>query len=121
MDLHPENNKIFAELAGIHICNGTEPISDSGAMRCAECGMAYHPMSCVQNFAADPRLVLKEMRKRKDWQEFLKSLPVSDEMTVECLAGGWHGITVVFAEDFIDYILDTTGRWRDAAIEWMKK
>lgn len=97
MDLHPENNKIFAELVGIPW--------DTHEGR-------YGNFNKNPNYAADSRLVLREMRRRYEddyvFAQFLFQLPV-------------HGTYPHVLGQFADLILDETGKIRDAAIEFMKE
>lgn len=70
------------------------------------------------DFAADPRLVLREMMKREDWPEFFHFL-------IE------KGLAVysrpIFGAERRPYYLsdtlftDTTGLLRDRAVEWMER
>jgi len=89
-------NKRFAELAGVS-CHVWETKGMDGKM--------YSHRQ--PNYAAEIREVLKVMRAREDWSLFAPTV------------GRWDGST---AEYFVrdDYILDTTGKLRDAAIEWME-
>lgn len=64
------------------------------------------------DFASDPRLVLREMMKRKDWPIFAKTLKYSIGDRE------YHGDTQTVG---IIYILDTTGRLRDAAIKFLEE
>lgn len=118
-DLHPENNKIFAELAGIPW--------DTHEGR-------YGNFNKNPNYAADPRLVLREMRKRKDFNHFLRYC----NGTTGAVEGGEYAIFDVKYEPSgrrerreehykytkrisVSYILDETGKLRDAAIEFLKE
>ena len=71
-------------------------------------GAAYEERSSKDNpdYAADPRLVLREMMKREDWLDFrlLMNRYSYDHLT--CIE--------------IELILDPTGKLRDMAIEWLK-
>ena len=60
------------------------------------------------DYAADPRLVLREMMKREDYKRFLGSIRV--DLNYD---------DVPYIEIF--YIMDTTGELRDRAIEWLEK
>jgi len=51
------------------------------------------------DYAADPRLVLREMAKRADFKLFMD---LDDDIPIE-------------------YVLDSTGKLRDMAIEYLKK
>ena len=104
MDLHPENNKIFAELVGI------KPIRIHGLnMYSEEIDRYEYP-----DYAADPRLVLREMMKRDDWNDFYKW--ASDHKQIL----DYNSQGTVFIR--LRYILDTTeGLLVKAGIEWMEK
>ena len=60
------------------------------------------------DYAADPRLGLREMMKREDYKRFLGSIRV--DLNYD---------DVPYIEIF--YIMDTTGELRDRAIEWLEK
>jgi hypothetical protein len=79
----------------------------------------------IPDFAADPRLVLREMMKRTVWPEFRDTV-------------GWHHAHAIIRSlqaDVLDkeitisgvdtihiwYILNTTGLLRDKAIEFLKE
>ena len=97
-DLHPENNKIFAELAGIPW--------DTHEGR-------YGNFNKNPNYAADPRLVLIEMMKRGDFH---------GDFGFQQVIGGPE-----YDKINLGYIIDdngeleTTGRARDAAIKFMEE
>lgn len=95
MDLHPENNKIFAELIGLHICK-----VDPELLRC-KCGSKGQPN--IPDYAADSRLVLREMERIGKLMGFLIELNLG-------ACGFIYG-----------YILDTAGELRDDAIRWLKE
>ena len=70
-----------------------------------------HIINNSPDYVADPRLVLREMMKREDWDSFCDYIGYLD-----------------FSEDGyplryvrMDYILDITGKLRDAAIEFLKE
>jgi hypothetical protein len=63
------------------------------------------------DFISDPRLVLREMRKRKDWDEFFAYL----------LPVGYNLSYRESAYVLVDYITDTTGLLAKAAVEWLRK
>ena len=77
--------------------------------KCSKCGMG---MSLVvyPDYAADPRLVLREMRKRDDWIDFQNWCFVG---VTELDGNVCYGVP-------IDLALDTTGKLRDMAIEYLK-
>jgi hypothetical protein len=100
-----DQNKHFAELVGAEIdwigctqfsggvCDWAGEVSDTF---CNDCIHAT-PL----DYAADPRLVLREMRKREDWSRF--------------------GREELYYMDLVGLVLDTTGKLRDAAIEWLER
>ncbi len=92
-----DKNREFAELCGVNPTKVENAIVFPGTM------------DKWPDFAADPRLVLREMMKREDWWKFILSIwddyPTIEEST--------HRF-------FTNYIIDTTGLLRDKAIEWMK-
>ena len=68
--------------------------------------MKEHLKKNNPDYAADPRIVLREMRKREDWRKFC--------MTIGDIGlNDWPLIKV-------GYVMDTTGKLRDMAIEWLK-
>ena len=88
-------NREFAELVGI---SPYESVFGNGD------GVGKRPI----DFAADPRLVLREMKQRKDWGKFV------------FVVGEWPGAWTTQGS-IVCYILDTTGKLRDKAIEFMKE
>ena len=74
--------------------------------KCSKCG-AGMSLVTYPDYATDPRLVLMEMMKREDWLDFrlLMNRYSYDHLT--CVE--------------IELILDTTGKLRDMAIEWLNK
>jgi len=112
-DPQPENNKKFAELVGI--CwheNDPPPIytMEYGIVLVCKCGfktqslteLNKHIKESNPDYAADPRLVLREMERIGKLMGFLIELNLG-------------------ACGFIySYILDETGKVRDAAIKFMK-
>ena len=61
----------------------------------------------VADFDLDPLLVLREMMKRKDWYQFLISIDCPVKFAEVCIP--------------ISYILDTSGKLRDAATKFMRR
>ena len=109
-------NREFAEMVGLcwHEQRG---IDENGSPYCS-CGFKIHITASEldmhieksnSNYAADPRLVLREMRKREDWPEFIQWL-FREYVSFEQIP--------YWLEYFI---LDTTGRCLCAAIEFMKE
>jgi len=113
-------NETFAEMVGIPWHKQISTKEDGYGCSCgflAYFGGVYGEH--IRNnpnpdYAADPRLVLKEMMKREDWPRFLDSI---DGMH-NCYD---YGQEIVW-RDWIEvkYLLDTTGKLRDKAIEWLK-
>ena len=73
--------------------------------------MNYHCRVNNPDYAADPRLVLREMEKRDDFNRFVAkingfSLDEDDELIDNAIP--------------IDLILDTTGKVGDLAIKWLE-
>lgn len=73
----------------------------------------YMPRT-IPDFAADPRLVLREMIKREDWDLFLPEIGHCQR---------WKEKDTIYTYDLIriDYMTDTTGLLRDRAIEFMER
>jgi len=69
------------------------------------------------DYAADPRLVLREMMKKEDYFRFAFSLYNNLEWPAE----SEYQQILMQRSILIDYILDTTGKLRDAAIEFIEK
>ena len=80
--------------------------------KCTKCGIYTNSCEADINpdYAADPRLVLREMMKREDWPDFSERLFWYIADKTELIKN--------FCEVFI---LDTTGKLRDAAIKFMKE
>ena len=108
-------NREFHELLGKHLHEGTHKDDPKHPDRiCTRCGVKITERNYaddVLDYAADPRLVLREMMKREDWDSFCDYIGYLD-----------------FSEDGyplryvrMDYILDITGKLRDAAIEFLKE
>lgn len=70
-----------------------------------------------QEFDRDPRLVLREMMKKEDYFRFAFSLYNNLEWPAE----SEYQQILMQRSILIDYILDTTGKLRDAAIEFIEK
>ena len=109
-------NREFAERVGLcwHPAKSVS-LDPNDRLFCGKCGQYVHQEqidSAVPDFVADPRLVLREMMKREDFPLFMARLMYMGD-SVEGI--DWdHNID-------IDYILDTTGKLRDAAIKFMKE
>ena len=70
-------------------------------------GIEHFPY-CYPDFAADPRLVLREIDRLKKRESFINYL-LRTENT-------WSILDMAF-----DFMIDTTGIFRDKAIEFMKE
>lgn len=78
---------------------------------CKKCKKEFSvPLPANPDYAADPRLVLREMEKRGDWPKFLSG---SGLYWYTTRRGGMAFIA-------LEIIMDTTGKLRDIAIEWLK-
>ena len=104
-------NRRFAELVGL--C-WHEWVASYSQRICKHCGYRvsasdYGPAN--PDFISDPRLVLREMMKRKDFLEFSRD-------KLDC---PWEDDRVYWNYVHTDYILDTTGLLAMAAIEWLEK
>ena len=75
------------------------------SIRCQRCAVHYHE-SGIPDYCADPTLVLREMRKREDWDEFRDSI------------GGWKS-PYQFVR--LDLILDNSGKLAWLALEWIER
>jgi hypothetical protein len=82
---------------------------DDGGM-CGLCGECYEAHN-IPDYAADPRLVLREMMKRVDWDEFVT-------LTGAGVIANTKNGTVYCIDLF--YILDDSGKLRDLAIEFLE-
>jgi len=112
-----DQNQKFAEMVGVevdNICDGNLLTDECLTISEPECLDCSKRKPIYPDYAADPRLVLREMMKRKDWPRFLDSI---DGMH-NCYD---YGQEIVW-RDWIEvkYLLDTTGKLRDKAIEWLK-
>lgn len=61
----------------------------------------------------DAREVLRVMMERGDWDEFVEFIYHKQPADIQRLSP--------YAELVFNYILDTTGKLRDLAIEWMEE
>ena len=92
-------NREFARLVGL--CWHEY---DTETLNCIHCEkVMWRKDSNNPDYAADPRLVLREMMKREDWHKFIGR--------IEDSRPSW------FVEN---YILNLTGKLRDAAIEFLR-
>jgi|GEM_PF-5216170 len=91
-------NKRFAELAGVP-CHTWETK-----------GMDKKMHSHSNPDFRDAREVLRVMREREDWREFILNYMLRDYVSFE---------QIPFWIDH--WFLDTTGKLRDLAIEWMEE
>lgn len=98
-------NRRFSELAGI-------------CKTCDDKVCTLDPDCCTDY--TDPREVLRVMMEREDWPEFVEKIGIT-YYTRETWGG--NPDTAFDKEHYaivLDLILDTTGRLRDMAIEWME-
>ena len=97
-------NQRFAELAGL--CWHEQV--DNQTLKCKHCGQSMLFQWQGNPDFTDAREVLKVMRVRENWIEFSEHLFPGTDPQTEIEAACY-------------YILDTTGKLRDAAIEWMEE
>jgi hypothetical protein len=108
-------NEQFAKLAGVPWHGWVKSKGFAGECICGgvfnihQSEFNDHTGHKNADYAADPRLVLEAMMKRKDWPEFL----------VENGSVSKHGRHLDCI--LIDYIMDKTGKLRDTAIEFINK
>jgi len=118
-------NREFHELLGYCWHEWTWSFDDLdtgvGSWKCKKCGEIVGIQKVMESsldYAADPRLVLREMIRINKWYEFWawdfdKDYPPDD-----------FGGVIMCGEQFLsrieDYILDTTGKLRDLADNWLK-
>ena len=109
-------NRELHELLG-H-CWHEDGADESIVHKCRSCGFATqysqifrnHCRTCNPDYAADPRLVLREMDRVEKLDEFILQLfDLSTESYIKTI----QSISRLIA-------LDTTGKLRDMAIEWLK-
>ena len=122
-------NREFAELVGL--CrheNDPPPIytMEYGIVLVCKCGfktqslieLNKHIKESNPNYASDPRLVLREMVKREDFPLFMARLMYMGD-SVEGI--DWdHNIDIDYILD-ANFELETTGKIRDEAIEFLKE
>ena len=112
-------NKRFAELVGICWCEPEYYNEDID--KCHKCGAIYSTgrrSTAHPDFAADPRIVLREMMKREDWPEFSNEIgPCKHKPDISPFN---YPPMEASEAVYYEYILDTTGKLRDAAIEWLE-
>lgn len=105
-----DRNKLFAELAGIHwhewSDDGGRHYSEWRSYSC-DCGATTESPTEPKGGPdfTDAREVLKVMRKRDDYAQFLLE---------KIFKYGWSGKMVC------DLLLDTTGRLHDQAVEFLE-
>ncbi len=106
-------NRRFAELAGL--CWHEPQFVTLGGItkhKCKKCLKVVRHIGFNPDFAADSREVLKVMREGKDFHKWIAKM---------------NGLSLDEDGTLIDnaipvgLILDTTGKLRDAAIEWMEE
>ena len=98
-------NKEFHKLLG-H-CWHDIVETEYGDFECKKCGVEIRKRVHNPDYADDPRLVIKEMKLRKDFNVFLGHLMfmVSYDNTNKAT---------------IEFFMDTTGNLRNIAMEWLK-
>jgi len=103
-------NQRFAKLAGF--CWHEEV--DNWTIRCKYCGAGMIFPWQGNPDLTDAREVLKVMRAKRNWWQFVEV--VGCRYHVDISGDQWK-------EDMlpVDLFLDTTGKLRDLAIEWMEK
>ena len=102
-----EKNRELNELLGLCWHSPVAPaMSHVGGSVCKKCKQRF---DANPDYAADPRLMLREMAKRKDCCDFL--------LRANALAGK-H--TLIGDLIHIDYMIEDTGKLRDQAIGWLK-
>lgn len=82
---------------------------------CQKCGLkSYHPSQDHPNpdFTADPTLVLVEMRKREDWLDFISFVG-------KFSTDGVSYDVQYDVSQFVDLILDRSGKLAEMASEWL--
>ena len=85
---------------------------------CSICNsiISYKTTDPNPDYAADPRLVLREMMRCKDWSRFHMRIGSRERTVIDPDGIAW----VINSEIRIDLVLNTTGKLRDLAIEWLK-
>lgn len=66
-----------------------------------------HTSKSNPDYVADPRLVIREMMKREDWENFLNQ--------------GIQKQKWLRDDDWIELFMDTTGKLAQLALDWIKK
>ena len=95
-----DKNRVFHEMIG-------------GKWREYPASLDIHGIRTNPDYAADPRLVLREMMKREDWDRFVEYIYHKQPSDINRLSP--------YAELVFNYIPNITGKLRDAGIEWMRK
>ena len=102
-----DRNRELHELLG-HCVHNLSPDLLNCVICCAYFGEIFDNKHAVPDYTADPRLVLREMRAREDWNEFCAEHLVDYE--------GWDTFYLL-----IDLFMDETGKLVDIAIKWLKE
>lgn len=111
-------NKRFAELCGICWHEIIRRDENTKVCSCGEDYSLFDDYVCGRknpDFAADPRLVLREMMKREDWLMFIQAVGDVHRFNEKSSDFEWKEMIPV------EYMTDTTGLLRDRAIEWMER
>uniref|UniRef100_A0A6H1ZKS3 Uncharacterized protein n=1 Tax=viral metagenome TaxID=1070528 RepID=A0A6H1ZKS3_9ZZZZ len=110
-------NREFAELVGLRWYPAKSVSLDpNDRLFCGKCGQYVHQEqidSAVPDYASDPRLVLREMERIGKLEAFIVTLIYTPESNPETI--DYDGLIPV------EYILNLTGKLRDAAIKFMKE
>ena len=119
-----DKNKELHELLGLcwhEVVPGTQlwlQTSNRMSFVCSKCRERYIESFCL-DYAADPRLVLREMAKRKDWDHFFENVLVNHtHLSVNSIPVDSSIQLMLFP---LYLIIDTTGKLRDIAISWLKE
>ena len=103
-----EINKAFHEAAGK--CWHKDDWVDGCAFVCVKCGTELE-VGWNPDYCADPRLVIKVMREREDWDEF------ADTYFIPAITG--DGKRMFYISEHL--ITDKTGKLAKLATEWINK
>jgi len=104
-----DKNREFADLVGI--CRGKIEYGPHGLSCCDKC-KEYHPAN-IPDYAADPRLVLREMKRIGKLEEFLRN-------KIYPLGSTGYNIPIDYLVDS-NGDLETTGKLVKKAIEFLKE
>ena len=112
-----DKNKELHELLGLCWHEWVRNIGhDAEDLMCDKCWRYPSEVGENPDYAADPRLVLREMMRCKDWSRFHMRIGSRERTVIDPDGIAW----VINSEIRIDLVLNTTGKLRDLAIEWLK-